>query len=197
MAQARGGLHAQTVMTIFFCRLPWQEVLQKCHAVITPVGSNVDFGAFIPRSAETEMRACRPCVAVGFRVGVLFAGLFILIGLVPLNIAGSFLVELTGLQSAIDHPVVEFVIESEGRFMLRVARVCLVAAVAAGLRGYRNTVCGSARRESIVVTRSRLDTDLIRCRCHGTCNDVDNAMQGIGAEYHGRRALQYFDATRL
>ena len=30
----------------------------------------VDFGAFIPRSAETEMRACRPCVAVGFRVGV-------------------------------------------------------------------------------------------------------------------------------
>ncbi len=97
------------------------------------------------------MATGRPGVPVGFRIGVLFTGRLVLISLKPLNITGGFLIEFAGFQRAVDQPFVPFAVEPHGRLVLCIARVGLIAAVAAGLCRHRNRLCRTTRGESVVI----------------------------------------------
>ena len=81
--------------------------------------------------------------------------------------------------------------------MLLVSGFVLVAAVAGGLGGQRDAVKRPAGGKSVVIARACLDSHLIARLRDGGCQHIDDAVQGVGPEYHCGGPFQNLDFTRL
>ncbi len=201
-ALIKGRLHSYAALAVFFQWRTGQEVLKKLHVGVADVGGDNKVAVLtaFPLKATVVPKAL--AVAVGLRVGIFTLSTVVFIGIFAEDIACSFLLEIGRRQQRLHAPHLALIIVAQGKLLLIVAGVVLIAAIVFAVGA--NPVGVFADRVAVGKFQAAVVMGATFCRNAGfalfagrATDHVNDAIEGVTAVDGGARPAQYLDASGL